>query len=102
MLLVLSIAIADETAPEPAAESPAAPAAPVWILTPQPKQFYIPMPPILYITGDPTALVVNERWPWGDGILAQTPGWVSSPAGDALRGVPLAEVPYYVDGLRQW
>lgn len=60
----------------------------------------IPEPPILHLVGPQTALVVPGSSRFGDAALIQTPGWVTAPTGDVLRGVPATEVPVYVDGVR--
>lgn len=98
MLLTLSIAFAEEAPATPEA-SPVA-VAPTFLPVARTRTA-LPEPPIQHMVGPVTAFVVRDRWPWQEDILAMTPGWVASPAGDSLRGVVLTDVPVRIDGLRQ-
>ena len=97
MLVLLSLALAD-----PPLTSPPAPAAAPVVHVDMLGHHRYREPPIEHIVGPVIALRITDLNPWRDDALIQTPGWVVSPCGDSLRGVALADVPHYVDGLRRW
>jgi hypothetical protein len=96
MFVLLSVALAEDTPPPPAAPTPVAPAA---AMTQDPRTIsFIPQPPIQHQTFGGSRTIVKGGTLW-ESWVTQTPGWVTGP-NPSLGGLPLDEVPLYVDGMR--